>query len=694
MLLACSLLLGLFSQAALAEKDAKARFTDVSEDDWSWPYVLELHLKGLMNGTGDGRFEPQAPLTRAQAVTVAVRLVGLEQQALALQHPETSLEFTDRDTIPDWARPYVAMAAVRDILPVAEDGLFRPNEKATRLWVSVLLVRALGYDAEAQAKMSATLPFRDARVIPSSLVGYVAAAVDHRLVQGFPDGTFQPNQPITRAQAAALLSRTDDQLAEQGRTRPDILVGELVRAASNGRSLTLRVQGRERVVSVHQDAAIFLEGAKASLNKLPVGARLSVILDQNGTAMLVVARKPEVATPQQEVRGVITEVLRPEEMAGGVGLVVIKPDREPERSYTLAPAVTIRYEGRTLALKDLRVGDEVVVRVAAGVAVSIEVKERAPAPPREEVIRGTLTAVQPGSGSSQGTLSIRSGNQTRTLRVAANAVIAHGRERLSLADLRVGDEVTVRVLGGVVNQITVERMVPRGETVTGTIRAIYEVSISFEPSIEVQTASGVRTLTLAPEATIRHGGSRLELGDLRIGDQVTVQVMGGVAVSIEVVARGAAEQAEEVKGVIEEVYLYSTSFQPSIKVKTSAGSRTIPVSADAEVTRDGRRIELGDLQKGQSVTMRVESGIVTAIAVTDPQQAYPLKGKIIGIFERKITIQTDDGKFLDLTLTTDAQLTYRNKPITVDRLYTGDRVSLKMRGDLILALEVIERDDD
>ncbi|HLN64023.1 MAG TPA: S-layer homology domain-containing protein [Symbiobacteriaceae bacterium] len=611
-LLAIALLLGTALPSLAAEKAPGVSFTDVSADDWSLPYVLEIHAKGLMQGTGNGRFEPQAPLTRAQAATVAVRLMALEAEAQAVRGDiEERLPFTDRAAIPDWAKPYIAVAVDRDILPVAEDGLFRPDEKATRLWVSVLLVRALGFDLEAQAKMQNDLPFRDAELIPASLVGYVAAAIDHELVTGFPDRTFQPNQPLTRAQAAALLSRTDLQLGELGRLRPGTLIGDLVRADTRARTLTLALDDRERSVALADDAVLFLDGRRATLADLPARSRLSLVTDRYGKAVLVMARAPEVEE-SKTVRGKLTALFLPQEMAGGLGLIVVAPTQGAEKTFSLARAVTVTYQGRSFPLSDLQAGDQVAVRVAAGVVTAITLEKRtAPAPaPKEEAVTGVITAVKP-------------------------------------------------------------------------------LSTSFKSSIVVKTAQGTRTLTLASDVVIKYGRTRLDLADLQTGDKVTVKLVYGVAVAITVdePAKPAPVKVKEITGVIQEVAGVSITFQSSITVKTSTDTLTIAVGPKPVITRNGRKVTLSELEKGDRVTVKLEGDVATEITVTTPAPVT-LEGTIIGIFHAKITLKTKDGKQQDLTLADGAPILYNNRKLTIDQLYTGDQVTLQLQGSKIIRIDV------
>ncbi len=72
-LLALILALGCLSPA-LAAKDPTEGFSDVDPDAWYAPYVDICVEEGLMEGVGDGRFDPQGQLTQAQAVTLALRI--------------------------------------------------------------------------------------------------------------------------------------------------------------------------------------------------------------------------------------------------------------------------------------------------------------------------------------------------------------------------------------------------------------------------------------------------------------------------------------------------------------------------------------------------------------------------------------------------------------------------------------------
>lgn len=56
-------------------------FSDVPADSWAFPYVATACFKGWIGGYGDGTFKPDAPITRAEAVTVLNKMLGRKGDA-------------------------------------------------------------------------------------------------------------------------------------------------------------------------------------------------------------------------------------------------------------------------------------------------------------------------------------------------------------------------------------------------------------------------------------------------------------------------------------------------------------------------------------------------------------------------------------------------------------------------------------
>lgn len=226
LLLGCILLFGFAGQIFAAgnvqrtvTEDGRIQivleFDDVKDAEWAAGYITKMQSKNVFQGFEDGTFRPNQPVTRVQAIVTAVRLMGLENDAQA-KSPDTKLHFKDADLVDKrfpWAKGYVLVALENGLFDAAEDRI-QPDKPASRVWVSSLLVKSLGLQSEALGKMTTIPDFKDAGQIPAGAVGYINAAITHGIVNGYEDGTFQPNKNVTRAEMAALLDRTNNGMLE------------------------------------------------------------------------------------------------------------------------------------------------------------------------------------------------------------------------------------------------------------------------------------------------------------------------------------------------------------------------------------------------------------------------------------------------------------------------------------------------
>lgn len=101
-------------------------FTDqASIPDWARGAVAAVVRAGLMNGSSDGAFNPNADITRAEAMTVISRSLPRGYQA-------GQVKYSDQSVIPDWARSHIQTVASIGLVGGYPDGSIRPNGKITR----------------------------------------------------------------------------------------------------------------------------------------------------------------------------------------------------------------------------------------------------------------------------------------------------------------------------------------------------------------------------------------------------------------------------------------------------------------------------------------------------------------------------------------------------------------------------------
>ncbi|MDK2880889.1 MAG: hypothetical protein PWQ99_664 [Clostridia bacterium] len=98
-----------------------------------------------------------------------------------------------------WALPQVKELLKRGVVSGYPDGTFRPDRMVTRGEFVVMLANALDWTAPSVA-----LPFKDE--IPDWVRPCLQAAYGKGVVSGFPDGTFRPDQKITRAELAVMVA--------------------------------------------------------------------------------------------------------------------------------------------------------------------------------------------------------------------------------------------------------------------------------------------------------------------------------------------------------------------------------------------------------------------------------------------------------------------------------------------------------
>ncbi len=121
-----------------------------------------------------------------------------DEAATAPDRDETA--FSD---IPEhWAEDSIKQAVLDGIIAGYPDGTFKPDEPVTRAEFTVMLAHALKLDGTG-----ATLPFTDRAEIGAWAEEAVARAVLAGIVNGYEDGRFQPNKPITRTEMAAMIAK-------------------------------------------------------------------------------------------------------------------------------------------------------------------------------------------------------------------------------------------------------------------------------------------------------------------------------------------------------------------------------------------------------------------------------------------------------------------------------------------------------
>ncbi len=176
-------------------------FSDL-EDNWAADDINELADQGIVTGSPDGSFQPDRRITRAEIVTILVRMYDLDSEEV--------VSFADsRD---HWAAGYISIAAGLGYVNGYDQDHFGPDDSLTREQMAALAVRIA--ELEEDTSPDAVSPsFTDGETISDWAKSAVRTMYQNQIINGYPDGSFRPVASITRAEAchiiAGLLHRQD-----------------------------------------------------------------------------------------------------------------------------------------------------------------------------------------------------------------------------------------------------------------------------------------------------------------------------------------------------------------------------------------------------------------------------------------------------------------------------------------------------
>ncbi|MDJ0553621.1 MAG: S-layer homology domain-containing protein [Microcoleaceae cyanobacterium MO_207.B10] len=183
-------------------------FDDVPNNYWAKNYIDALANRGIINGFPDGKFRPNAPVTRTEYATMVTA-------ALSKSKDNPSINFVDVSPY-FWGYNAIKDATQMGFLSGYPGRIFEPNQNIPREQVLVSLANGLKY--------SATLPstellnyYQDAANISNYAKNSIAAATENNQVVNYPNiYSLEPRRKATRAEVAAFIYQA---LVNQGKAQ-------------------------------------------------------------------------------------------------------------------------------------------------------------------------------------------------------------------------------------------------------------------------------------------------------------------------------------------------------------------------------------------------------------------------------------------------------------------------------------------
>ncbi len=183
---------------------------------WAEKSIEQMLKDKFMAGYPDGSFWPDKSISRAEFVTMVIK---------AFEFPlRDGVAFGD--TMKHWARTYITAADSLGLVSGYTASSFGPDDSLTREQMTAITVRAAALKrgeaitwGQAPSYSGVSIASEGNKSVPGYVdslqispwaASSVAYAGEHKLVSGYPDGTFRPQSPATRAEAITVIKKALD----------------------------------------------------------------------------------------------------------------------------------------------------------------------------------------------------------------------------------------------------------------------------------------------------------------------------------------------------------------------------------------------------------------------------------------------------------------------------------------------------
>lgn len=185
-----SLLLVLLCLTSLAPTASAAGFSDVPAGHWAYHEITRMSERGIIQGSG-GKFDPASEVSQQAFLAMVCRATGPDERTL--------------EPNGNWWEPLLIYAHYFEWCSLKEINETNRTQPITRELAAKLLVKALFSDQNTDDRM--VMAFRDQSAVSATCLPYVRTASEMGLINGYADGSFRPQGTLTRAAAAAIISR-------------------------------------------------------------------------------------------------------------------------------------------------------------------------------------------------------------------------------------------------------------------------------------------------------------------------------------------------------------------------------------------------------------------------------------------------------------------------------------------------------
>ncbi|NMO97980.1 S-layer homology domain-containing protein [Paenibacillus lemnae] len=649
-------------------------FSDVANGYWGEKYIYQLAAQGIVMGN-NGKFRPNDPVTQQEAVTMAIRFLNMNVSVST----GTSTALPTNMKVNNYFVPYVQLALQQSLLDRKKESDYKDEKviwganKASREWITEVLIRSIGRTSDANAAMNQATGFADNAKISVDRLGYVNAAVELGLAKGVNGNKFDPQGAVTRAQLATFFSRAQAYIDAQYENQYE---GYVTSISSD--KIELYTDGQNRSFPLLPTTATFEKSSEKRLAISDIKPYTQVtVIAKNGAASYL-----EILDPEQKVESFERKYARLspnnviwfdtdnsfEELSYDSSTLFMDQNGnkiDPNDAKALVPGSVVTVERETFSPQKrvvaIRVKNGLVNKTAAGIIQAVD--------------------------NTSKTITFRDGAGTlvETFNWNDSTLIQYQNQLLNPAELKAGSIVSYTVENSVLKKVEINQSVDR--TVTAMLYAVEKSGKTVTYKRNGSTQLETKFLAEKPELAIS-GIAQPVLDDLipdaTAGDQVELTINGEEKVTriavlgrqMEVMNQATVVRYDSAKNWL---MVSDSEGKPQVivldsktKLDSSAGST---LSAVEGLLGAGRKVNIKHLGN-RALSLEI---------------VYKYDGRILDIntTSKTISILTLDGQTVKIPYSNPSVELYSKQTAALSDLKVGDEVSAQLSAnqDLLASLK-------
>lgn len=172
-------------------------FTDLPEDHWAIEYITDLTEKKVVNGYPDGTFNPEGTISRGEFLKLVIAASMPKDVPIGLA-PKA---------IDHWAGQHLHVAITYGVVSPSDITLENIDLPITRREMAAMITKADLNMRGISKNTEQSLTFTDFSQFNTSEREFLTHSISQGYLNGYPDGSFGPDNEMTRAEAATVVYR-------------------------------------------------------------------------------------------------------------------------------------------------------------------------------------------------------------------------------------------------------------------------------------------------------------------------------------------------------------------------------------------------------------------------------------------------------------------------------------------------------